>query len=357
MDSSPDGPVAVTSSADDGADDAQASGPTAGAAEGLRSIHVVAAVMTDARGRVLLARRTENRDLAGCWEFPGGKREPGETSEQALARELEEELGIVIEAVGPPVIEVPQLYPDKRLRLEVRHALAWQGTPRGREGQALLWVAPDKLHRYDMPPADRPVVAALRQPELYLVTPEPGGSADIDSGNDAAAWLRGLADALARGARRVQLRARGMDAEPWRMLAAEAVALCRGAGAEVLINRDLALARSLKVGVHLGAEQLATLAERPLPQTLPVAASCHDERQLRDAQRLGCDFAVLGVLRETPSHPGIAALGWEGFARLRESVSLPIYAIGGLGPDDVAEARRHGAQGVAAIRSLWRAGG
>lgn len=330
-------------------------GPTAG----LRSIHVVAGIITDARGRILLARRTENRDLAGRWEFPGGKREPGESSEQALARELHEELGIDIGAVSAPVIEVPQLYPDKRLRLEVRHVLDWAGKPRGREGQALLWVAPDKLHRYDMPPADRPVVAALRQPELYLVTPEPG--------DDPAAWLQGLSASLESGVRRVQLRARTLDSARWHALAKEATTRCRAAGAEVLVNRDVALARSLRIGVHLGAEQLAALGERglstvrlaakagerPLPAALPVAASCHDEAQLRQAQRLGCDFAVLGTLRETPSHPGVAPLGWEGFARLRESVSLPIYAIGGLGPEDVETSRRHGAQGVAAIRGLW----
>ena len=136
----------------------------------LRSIHVVAGVITDVRGRVLLARRGEDSDLAGLWEFPGGKREPGETSEAALIRELQEELGIDVE-VGEALIEVPQEYPGKRLRLEVRAIPSWTGTPRGREGQALTWVAPDRLARYSMPSADVPVVGALRQPDRYLVTP------------------------------------------------------------------------------------------------------------------------------------------------------------------------------------------
>ena len=138
----------------------------------LRSIHVMAAVITDARGRILLARRTEGRDLAGRWEFPGGKLEPGETPEDALVRELREELGIEAR-VGEHLISVPQQYPDKRLCLEVRQLTGWSGTPRGHEGQALVWVPADKLTRYDMPPADRPVVAALLQPDRYLVTPEP----------------------------------------------------------------------------------------------------------------------------------------------------------------------------------------
>ncbi|WP_251282273.1 NUDIX domain-containing protein, partial [Enterobacter hormaechei] len=85
-------------------------------------------------------------------------------SEQALVRELREELGIEAD-VGEWLMDVPQRYPDKHLTLEVRHVRSWKGTPRGREGQAITWVAPDKLGRYSMPPADLPVVAALRQPD------------------------------------------------------------------------------------------------------------------------------------------------------------------------------------------------
>lgn len=310
----------------------------------LRSIHVVAGIITDARGRILLSRRTEGRDLAGRWEFPGGKREPGETPEEALIRELQEELGITPE-VGAAFINVPQLYPDKRLRLDVRFVTGWQGNPRGHEGQALAWVAPDKLPRYDMPPADKPVVAALLQPDRYLVTPEPGP--------DAEGWLAALETALEQGIRRVQLRARTLAGPAWEELARKAVARCRQVGVDVLINGDIALAQALETGVHLRAAQLPALAERPLPAGLPVAASCHDVDELRQAQALGCDFALLGTLKTSASHPGRTPLGWEGFATLREAVSLPIYAIGGVSPDDLDQARQHGAQGVAAIRALW----
>jgi 8-oxo-dGTP diphosphatase len=311
----------------------------------VRSIHVVAAAITDVRGRVLLARRTDGRDLAGLWEFPGGKREPGESSEHALIRELQEELGITVQ-VGEPLISVPQQYPDKRLCLEVRQVAAWLGTPRGVEGQALAWVAPEKLTRYPMPPADRPVVAALLQPDRYLVTPEPC--------DDDAAWLASLSRALAAGMRRVQLRARSIDRQPrWRKLAAAAAALCHQAGTDALINSDIDLARELGIGVHLRSAQLRDLSARPLSGNVPVAASCHDAESLRLAQALDCDFAVLGSVRTTATHPQATPLGWEGFARLRESVSLPLYAIGGLSPTDIPEARRHGAQGIAAIRSLW----
>lgn len=316
------------------------------AADPVRSIDVIAAVIRDARGRILLARRTEGRDLAGLWEFPGGKREPGESPEAALTRELHEELGIDIE-VGAPVIRVPQRYPDKRLALDVRMVERWRGTARGREGQALAWVPPHKLASYAMPPADRPVVAALMQPGLCLVTPEPGDS--------DAAWLDGLQRALDAGIRRVQLRATAVEPARWRALVAQAAALCRDTGGEVLVSGDAALARELELGLHLRSAQLATLRERPVVDGVLLSASCHDVGELRRAEALGCDFAIVGAVRETASHPGRPGIGWPRFAALREEASLPIYAIGGLAPQDLAEARAHGAQGVAAIRALWPA--
>jgi 8-oxo-dGTP diphosphatase len=309
-----------------------------------RTIEVVAGVIRDRRGRILLARRTEDRDLAGLWEFPGGKHELGETPEDALKRELREELGIEIE-VGSPLIRVPQSYPTKRLRLDVYNVDAWRGTVRGLEGQALAWVAPHKLADYAMPPADLPVVAALLQPDRYLVTPEPD--------DDDASWLATLERALASGIRRVQLRAPACEPARWRRLARQAVALCRAVGADVLVNADVELAASLGIGVHLRASQLSGLASRPLPDGQPIGASCHDVEELRVAQAIGCDFAVVGSIKSTTTHPDAKPLGWEGFAVMRETVPLPIYAIGGMGIEDITEARNHGAQGIAAIRSLW----
>ncbi|WP_133480095.1 Nudix family hydrolase, partial [Cognatilysobacter segetis] len=263
-----------------------------------------------------------------------------------LARELHEELGIEAR-IGAPLIRVPQRYPDKDLALDVRQVEAWQGPARGREGQALVWAPADKLARYDMPPADRPVVAALLQPATYAVTPA------LD---DLPTWLGRIDAALAAGVQRIQLRSPGQgDAARWRAAVADAAARARDAGAEVLVNADVELARTLGIGVHLRASQLAELAARPLPPDQAVAASCHGLEDLLAAERLGCDFTVLGHVADTPSHPGRPPLGWEAFARLRESVSLPIYAIGGVGPDDLATARFHGAQGIAGMRAFFPA--
>ena len=310
-------------------------------------MEVVAGVIRDARGRVLVTRRTEGRDLAGLWEFPGGKREPGESPEQALTRELQEELGIDVR-IGDPLIAVAQQYPYKRLRLDVRMVTHWQGTPRGHEGQALAWVPREKLVGYAMPPADRPVVAALLQPDRYLVTPSPG-----DPGEDES-WLAALDQSLDAGIRRVQLRLPGLEADRGRVLVVAAARRCAATGAEVLVNGDIALAQELGLGLHLRAAQLRQLHERPVAIGVQLAASCHDAEELRMAEALGCDFAVVGPLKPTPTHPEATGIGWTRFEHLREHVSLPIYAIGGLDPDDIATARQHGAQGIAAISGLWQ---
>jgi len=216
--------------------------------------HVVAGVIRDARGRILLARRTEGRDLAGLWEFPGGKVEPGEPPEAALVRELREELGIEAR-VGDALMRVPQQYPDKRLVLDVRH-VECRGVPKGLDGQALAWVPPARLASYPMPPADRPVVAALLQPDRYLVTPVPG---------DDTSWLAALARALDSGVRRVQLRgAPGIEPERWARLAEQAVRLCVDAAAEVLVNGDAVLASGWEQDCTCGPHSWRNLLERPM---------------------------------------------------------------------------------------------
>lgn len=309
-----------------------------------RVVPVAAGVLTDASGRVLLARRISGRDLAGAWEFPGGKIERNETPEEALRRELKEELGIDVLATEP-LMSVPQHTGSKSIMLDVFKVTKYSGQPRGLENQALAWVPNSKLRSYPMPPADLPVVAVLQKPPHYLITPEPT--------TDTTRFLRELDAALASGQRLVQLRAKTWQEKPLKALLTLTVALCKKHKAQLLINGQLGLAHDFDVGLHLTSEQLMALQSRPLAARLPVAASCHNLEQLKHAQALGLDFVVLGSVNKTTSHPDVAPMGWKAWQEMRAEVSLPIFAIGGLGPQDVATARQHGAQGVAGIRAFW----
>lgn len=124
-------------------------------------IEVAAGVLIDARARVLLIQRLPGKHLAGLWEFPGGKLEPGEDARTALARELNEEIGVVVEACEPLVV-VPWRYPEKSVRLNVFRVVRWRGAPKPREGNPLRWIALADIDVGVMPAADGPIVAALR---------------------------------------------------------------------------------------------------------------------------------------------------------------------------------------------------
>jgi len=125
------------------------------------TLRVAAGALLNRRGKVLLARRAADAHQGGLWEFPGGKIEAGESESQALARELDEELGIEL-VTARPLIRVRHAYPDRVIDLAVWRVSRWRGEPWGRLGQALRWVAPERLEDYPMPAADRPVLAALR---------------------------------------------------------------------------------------------------------------------------------------------------------------------------------------------------
>ncbi len=129
----------------------------------MKILLVSAVALVDPDGRVLLAQRPEGKSLAGLWEFPGGKVEPGESPEQALIRELQEELGIDTWASClAPLTFASHSYPDFHLLMPLFACRRWNGTPQSREGQALKWVRAQDLRDYPMPPADIPLIPILR---------------------------------------------------------------------------------------------------------------------------------------------------------------------------------------------------
>ncbi len=129
---------------------------------GFKLLFVVACALVDADGRVLISRRPEGKSLAGLWEFPGGKLEPGETPEVCLVRELNEELGVVTKiACLAPLTFASHAYEDFHLFMPLYVCRRFEGIPRGMEGQEIKWVQPTRLRDYPMPAADEPLIPAL----------------------------------------------------------------------------------------------------------------------------------------------------------------------------------------------------
>lgn len=308
-------------------------------------VHVAVGVIQDSAGQVLIALRPPKAHQGGLWEFPGGKCEPGESVEAALIRELEEELGIT--ALQQDVLcRIRHDYGDKQVLLDVRSVSSFTGTPSGREGQPLRWVAPAALDPSHFPVANRAIIRRLQLPHLLPVT----GAAP-----SSAAFLEHFRRLLAEGHSLVQLRAPDVDRAQFQRLARQCLLLCQEHGSRLLLNADAGLLETVPAaGIHATGAQLQLLSARPLSDAHLFGASCHSLADLQHAEAAGADYAFLSPVQETTSHPGQPGIGWEVFETWVRAVGIPVYALGGLGRDDLPEARRRGALGIAAISAFWR---
>jgi len=306
-------------------------------------IEVSAAVLDRPDGTFLLAQRPPDKIWAGYWEFPGGKIEPGETAHDALVRELREELGIEVKTAYPWLTRV-FTYPHATVRLHFFRVTAWTGELHPHEGQQFSWQRASEVLVNPILPANSPILRALELPAVYAIS----NAAELG----VEPFLARLQARLEAGLRLVQLREKPLSGDVLRELALRAVKLAHAHGARVLLNGDMALAQEVGAdGVQLTAAQLAELTERPAVDW--CAASCHSAAELRRAQALGCDFALLSPVLPTQSHPGAPHLGWENFAAITSGSSIPVYALGGLTLGDMQLAWKHGAHGIALLRQAW----
>jgi len=311
------------------------------------ALHVaVAAIFRE--GRVLIARRPKHVHQGGLLEFPGGKVEPGETVQQALVRELYEETGLRIpEASLEPVICISHDYGDRQVFLDVWSSQESRGAAVGREGQEVAWLQPETLKDEDFPVANRPIIRALKLPRTLAVT---GAISRVDEG------VTRLAGALARGAHPlVILRAPELADSEYLQLAEQAMAVCRASETGLLVHGNPERFAQVPgaAGLHLPWREAARLSSRPVPPQAWLGVSCHDAGQLEQARKLGADYATLGPVRATASHPGVSGIGWPGFRDCAGGAGMPVYGLGGLSADDIALAREHGGQGVAGIGFWW----
>ena len=308
-----------------------------------KTVEVAAAVLQRPDGSFLLAQRPQGRIWAGYWEFPGGKLEPSETTRDALCRELKEELGISVVTAYPWITRV-FAYPHAKVRLHFFRVVEWQGQLHPHEGQQFSWQPVSDVRVSPLLPANEPVLRALALPSLYAIS----NAAELGE----AEFLSRLQRRLDEGMRLIQLREKDMPRDALGKLAHRVISMAHAYEAKVMINADADLAEEVGAdGVQLSASQLISLKERPKVRL--CSASCHNLEELRRAEVLGCDFALLSPVLQTKSHPGAAAMGWEGFAEIVEGSSIPVYALGGLSFKDMTTAWQHGAHGISLLRGAW----
>ena len=299
--------------------------------------------------RVLIAHRSADQHQGGLLEFPGGKVDAGETARQGLCRELKEEVGISADPdTARFLMGVEHDYGDRQVRLDVFTINQYSGNPVAREGQMLGWRELQELDASEFPAANRVILQALQQPDFILITGNARALTDLPL-STVREWLTdwGGSDCVLRAPERSATDYR-RDFECLNGVAGEANVRVMVHGSPEVLEQCPEAA-----GLHLPWPVAACHSARPVSEAYRLGVSCHDEEALRHAERLGADYAFLSPVRPTRTHPDRPAIGWDRFRAMAESVSLPVYALGGLGPGDLEDVRARGGCGVAGIRFWW----
>lgn len=309
-------------------------------------VHVAVGVIM--RGQqVLISWRNAGQHQGNRYEFPGGKIDPHETAEQGLIRELKEELGIEVTwAIRAQQLEFA--YPEKTVCLHIFKVTDFKGEPVGQEGQPVLWVNTAELQQYRFPDANTPILKMLQLPEQYVICREP------IEGERVADWLAFHVQSVARGAwlyvRQPQL------PEQQYTNVIQQLAVQRPDLKLIAMSRHYAALTgqlgSLH-GVHLSQHELMQAQDSQSFATgLFRFAACHDAVSIQQANRLTLDAIVLSPLHPTTTHQHTAALGWDNWQALALQSQVPVYALGGVHPEELTMVQQHGGFGVAGIRAF-----
>ncbi len=305
-------------------------------------VHVAVGVILDSEGRVLTTLRPNDIHQGGLWEFPGGKLESGEDVRGALQRELEEEVGIHIDKRScSPLKTIVYNYPDKSVKLDVWSVRKFTGQANGREGQQIRWQEIENLDPDEFPSANRKIIEILKLPQHIAITTQ------VDNLQSLQLTMERLRDQRIKLVQFRQPQLQAKDFFHWAVFARD---FCRANSMRLQLNTTPEIYATLGTdGLHINSTVLNRLTARPVSSSALFSASCHSLAELQHANDLGVDYALLSPVHKTRSHPESLQLGWKGFKAIANKVSLPVYALGGVGPGDLVKARNAGGHGVAGV--------
>lgn len=283
------------------------------------------------RGKILVGWREEQQHQGGKHEFPGGKVEQGETPEEACRREIYEEVGIGLKD-WHQFDYIHHEYDDIIVNLHLFHSYV-PDELLNLIHQPWAWYTRDQLLHLNFPKANKNIIKRLYWPHLIKIS---NTLSTVESSDALLYW-------------RIE------EFEPQHI--EQLTALDEGQRSSLIMNVDIwrqlspELQKQIKT-VHLKQSQLMNLHKGDLKVGVRYIAACHDAVSLKQAQQIGCDAVFISPVKPTTTHPEAVALGWERFSDLAQNSQIPVFALGGVHPDDLATAQQHGAYGLAGIRNF-----
>lgn len=316
-------------------------------------VHVAVGVIKNSQGQILVSRRSASQHMGGFWEFPGGKVEIGESVQQALYRELHEELSIHIDTDSlQPLCRIRHDYPDKSVLLDVWQTGRFSGKPQGMEGQPLRWVAAEKLVAAEFPPGNRAIIRALRLPQLLVLI------------NCSARLTKQWPVATLPTRSLIRLRHMSQE-QSFVDYLSTLKALVPDITHDILIDLPISESDRQSVfklqrqhhqirGFFANRHVLLSMTDRPDGEELILGCATHNAQEICAAGSLGADFVTLSPVLPSPSHARDPGMGWQQFGELASRFPGPVFAMGGLSLRDLNTAVAAGAYGIAGISMFSR---
>ena len=307
----------------------------------MQTIEAVVGVLHNKKKQILIAKRSNTQFMSGFWELPGGKVEKQESSQNAIIRELFEELKIAV--LNFSIYQkLTQQYSDRRVNLTIYNIKNYSGTPTGAEGQLIKWVDISQLYNYKLLPTMHDFIKSLTLPQIYWITPSTNHYSKL--------WMDKFLQKLNKKLIIIQFRSKtAIDNEFIKKLYKK----CKQNQKKLLINTiDKTFTEKYCDGWHITTKELMLLKKRPCDKNKLLGASTHNLAQAIKAQNIGVDFITISPIKTTKTHPLTTPLGWRQAAYIIDNINTPAYLLGGMRDHDLKKTLALRAQGIAGVSGL-----
>ncbi len=307
----------------------------------MKIIKAVVGVLRNESGQILIAKRQDHQFMAGFWELPGGKIEGDETTGQTITRELNEELGIKINALSLHQT-MQYTYADRAVELWIYNIDQYQNTPSGLEGQKIAWSSIQDLNNYQLLPTMKAFIDSITLPNKYWITPS--------SDHQSKAWIEKFDEKITQDISLIQLRSKvELDSHFIKDLNSK----CQQNRVKLLLNiPNKTFDKTCCDGWHITTSEMLNLKQRPCADDKLLGVSTHDLNEALNAQAIGADFVVISPVQATQTHPDTVPIGWDAAQEVVNKLNIPVYFLGGMGLEDLDKALEIGAQGIAGVSAF-----